>query len=60
MAKIEIEYEVFVDSVHGSDVVKFDNFKDARKCAEDWAKTAGDPVVVTRVQREIVMEVTDK
>ena len=58
--KYSVEFEVFVDSIHGSDVITFDDFVDARKCAEKWAETAGAPVIVTQVQRVIVLEVDNK
>ena len=49
----EVCYEVFVDSIHGSDVVVKDTLNEALKCAETWSKEVKNPVIVTKVTTEV-------
>ena len=57
MEKKVVRYEVFADSVYGSDVVHADTLNEARKKAEEWAKDSNCPIVVMKVEEQIVLEV---
>lgn len=47
-----IEYEIYVNSIHGSDVVTFDTLDSAIKCAEEWSMNVIDcDVVIEKVER---------
>ena len=54
------KYEVFVDSVYGSDVLTYDTYKEAFKAAEDWLKDLkkGEKIVILKVTEEIATEIT--
>ena len=59
------KYEVFVDSVNGSDVCTFDTLPEAKTCARNWAKelitakklAKHESVVILKVVEEIVFEI---
>lgn len=65
MKEKSIHYEVFVESAYGSDVIEFDDLKEAKKCAEGWAvelivkgKLAPhESVVVLKVEKTICHEI---
>lgn len=48
-----IEYEVYVNSVHGSDVVTYDDFNQAVAEAYKWSKETDCDVVIEVVERNI-------
>ena len=49
-----IEYEVYVDTIHGSDVVTFDTLEEAEKCALEWSMGCIDcDVVIEKVERNV-------
>ena len=52
MSKV-IHYEVYADSVHGSDVVVREYLNEALKCAEDWSKNSDCPIIVAKVTTEV-------
>ena len=47
------EYEVWVDNIHGSDVLTFDDFVDAVAEAYKWSKDVENDVVIEIVDRKI-------
>ena len=48
-----VKYQVFVNSVHGSDVIEYDNRDDAIKEAKKWSKDCpNEEVIVLRVKEE--------
>lgn len=52
-----IEYEIYVDSVYGSDVVVKDTLEEAIKCAEEWSMNThcvDSDVIIEKVERQIV------
>lgn len=50
-------FEIFADSVYGSDILYADTLNEARKKAEEWAKDSDCPIVVVKVEEQIVLEV---
>lgn len=54
-------YQIFVDSVNGSDIIERDTFEEAKKEAVEWAQEttlkSHEKVVVVKVEEEIVYEV---
>lgn len=57
MEKKVISYEIFADCVYGSDVVNADTFNEARKIAEEWAKYSNCPVIVMKIEKQIVLKI---
>lgn len=55
-------YQIFVDSVNGSDIIERDTFEEAKKEAIEWAQDTtlkpNEKVVVVKVEEEIVYEVS--
>lgn len=52
-----IEYEIYVDSVYGSDVVVKDTLEEAIKVAEEWSmntQCVDSDVIIEKVERTIV------
>ena len=58
---VNVKYQVFVDSIHGSDVLDFDELDDARKAAKEWKKELSkkddNRVIIIKVTEEIVDEI---
>lgn len=56
-----VKFEVFVDSVNGSDVITFDYLADAKAYANKWAKELKlkkhESVVVLKVEETIMTEI---
>jgi len=52
-------YQIFADSVYGSDIVEKDTLNEARKVADEWAKTSKCKIVVLKVTEQIVLEVSN-
>lgn len=50
----QISYEVFVNSVYGSDVVEKDTLEEAIKVAKEWQKETKDEVVILKKTLEEV------
>lgn len=50
---IKIHYEVWVDNIHGSDVLTFDDFVEAIAEAYKWSKDVENDVVIEIVESKI-------
>lgn len=50
----EDEYEVFAESIHGSDVAKFYSLEDAVECARKWASKCDCRIAIVKVTRDYV------
>ena len=46
---IDIHYEVFAVSIHGSDVVECDTLEDAIKEAKEWSKKTDCEVLIQEI-----------
>lgn len=59
MGNKETSYEVYVDSIYGSDVLKFTDYKKAIEDAKKWASEIAYKrrVVVVKVEHELVFTV---
>ena len=48
MKKKQTTYEVFVNSVYGSDVVEYDTLEDAIKSAKSWQDCVDEEVIILK------------
>ena len=49
------EYEIYVSTIYGSDVVTKDTLEEAIKVAEEWSMNVIDrDVVIEKVERQII------
>ena len=49
-----VQFEVYTDSIHGSDVLTFDTFDEARVAAEKWSKECDCPILIEKIERSII------
>ena len=52
--KKTVEYEVYADSVWGSDVITCDTKEEAIERAKEWKKDCDKPIVILEITKEIV------
>lgn len=56
---ISFSYQVYVDSVHGSDLLEYDDYEDALKEARKWKKElkGDEKVIIAKITTEILNEI---
>ena len=47
-----IKYQVFVNSVYGSDIVEFDTYEEALAEAKKWQTEVDEEVVILKITEE--------
>lgn len=54
-----VKFEVYADTVYGSDVLTFDTIEEALKEAKEWKKHSNNNILIVRVEETLVAEIKE-